>query len=412
MFCYKCGNQIRENQAFCDKCGAPQNKLNNVTESISNPLESQEESRSSILQFIRGIPFGLVFLAFLLPLFVVSCPQVGKDIASYSAYQSIDIVGSLSELLGQVGQFVADSDIEELQDSLFKFSIMCAVMLILTVAAFGLSFIKRVAAAVLGIAGLLDMIIVVVCLCGKSTNAVAVSPGAGFYLAVLLFIAGITMCFIAPTNEKELPSRVKIEIYVSVAVISVIIFVVGVVETDSTKTDTIVDSRNMTKYKTVTIGMQTWMAENLNYSVKGSSCPLNMLKLCKKYGVLYDVSNRRELDRACPQNFRVPYISDWEILLSTVGAKKECQSYGYEGEPDNACDYNVWKNAVKRLEKKGFGLQYGGEGYKDDLENNAHFIALGNRDNELIFDSKTGTASDDGGNGGQTGTYSLRCIKK
>ena len=250
MFCYKCGNQIREDQAFCDKCGAPQNKSNRTTESIDNLSKSQEEKpRSSVLQFIREIPFGLVFLAFLLPLFVVSCPQLGKEI-SYSAYQSINIVGSLSEILGQVGQYAADSDIEELQDNLFTFSIMCTVMLVLTVAAFGLGFIKRVAAAVLGIAGLLDMIVVVVCLCGKSTIAVAVSPGLGFYLAVLLFAAGIIMCFIAPKNEKELPSNAKIGIYVGVVVVSAIIVAVCVSGTVSAKTGTI-DSRNGMRYKTV-----------------------------------------------------------------------------------------------------------------------------------------------------------------
>ena len=308
MFCYKCGNQIREDQAFCDKCGASQNKSNNATEPSNSPFESQEESRSSILQFIRGIPFGLVFLAFLLPLFVVSCPQVGKDIASYSAYQSMNIVGSLSEMFHQIGEFVADSDIKDLQGGLFKFGVMCTVMLVLTVAAFGFSFIKRVVAAVLGIAGLLDMMIIVFSLCGKSTNAVAVSPGSGFYLAVLLFLAGIIMCFVAPKNEKELPSVAKIGIYIGVVVISAIVVAVGVVGTGSANTDKLKDSRDGQTYRTVTIGTQTWMAENLNFKMSDSDCFENKQKNCDKYGRRY---TRNAAMSACPIGWRLPSKFDF-----------------------------------------------------------------------------------------------------
>ncbi|MDR2583420.1 MAG: DUF4116 domain-containing protein [Fibromonadaceae bacterium] len=85
------------------------------------------------------------------------------------------------------------------------------------------------------------------------------------------------------------------------------------------KKGTFTDPRDGKVYKTVKIGKQVWMAENLAYNAEGSKVYDNDESNCQKYGRLY---NRHNAMKACPEGWHLPCNEEWDILINFVGGKE------------------------------------------------------------------------------------------
>jgi uncharacterized protein (TIGR02145 family) len=115
-----------------------------------------------------------------------------------------------------------------------------------------------------------------------------------------------------------------------------------------------VDSRDGKKYKTVKIGNQTWMAENLNYSTGNSWCYDNSSSNCNTYGRLYDWNTAK---RACPSGWSLPSKSEFETLLSNVGGSGNNAYHALKdgGSSGFSALFGGWRGSYGRFRSVGNG---------------------------------------------------------
>ena len=137
------------------------------------------------------------------------------------------------------------------------------------------------------------------------------------------------------------------------------------------------DTRDNQVYKTIVIGTQTWMAQNLNYGQTNSFCADNELSNCTKYGRLYKST---VADTSCFDGWHVPSSSDWSTLYDFIYEEKKLSgnqvgkylksaslwttpgvdSYGFSAVPGGYLWYNgTYKNVGSTVSfwvKSGTGM--------------------------------------------------------
>ena len=156
-----------------------------------------------------------------------------------------------------------------------------------------------------------------------------------------------------PLTQRINPMR---KLLLTTAAVAAAICLAGCGKTPTPKSvpetpNTLTDSRDGQTYKMVTIGQQTWMAQNINYQTEsGSWCYGNNADNCKQYGRLYDWETATTV---CPKGWKLPSREDWDRLVETAGG---------------------WKIAAKKLKSKSGWNDY--KGKKGNGTDNFGFSAL------------------------------------
>ncbi|MCQ2106215.1 MAG: fibrobacter succinogenes major paralogous domain-containing protein [Fibrobacter sp.] len=190
---------------------------------------------------------------------------------------------------------------------------------------------------------------------------------------------------------------------------------------------TLKDSRNGKTYKTVKLGKQTWMAENLNYKTKGSMCYDNKEGNCKEYGRLY---TWEATINACPSGWHLPSKEEFDAFLEMVKlrteqivAQKKLNAEPLkEGEDKfyNHLRVSSWTNGFDSF---GFSALPAGDYYSnlksfnslgdntyfwsstEDNSNNAYFLRISGG-LAKVYRSAAGVLD-----GGKNDGYSVRCLQ-
>ena len=199
----------------------------------------------------------------------------------------------------------------------------------------------------------------------------------------------------------------------------------------------LVDERDGQTYKTVKIGDQVWMAENLNFETDSSFCYKDSAEYCEQYGRLYTwaaamdsagtwstngmgcgddktCSPTYPVRGVCPDGWHLPDTTEWKTLFATVDGKSVKLKFqtGWNNDGNGTDDFGfsalpAGNRAYYGDYKRGFYVDYFNEGngtyFWSSIEYasySAYYISL----NYEYRDVRLGYYEKENG-------YSIRCVK-
>ena len=195
----------------------------------------------------------------------------------------------------------------------------------------------------------------------------------------------------------------------------------------------ITDTRDGQTYKTVSIGTQTWMAQNLNYKTESNSyCYNGEESNCSKYGRLYTwaaamdsvgswsangkgcgygktCSPTYPVRGVCPEGWHLPTQTEWNTLFTAVGGQstagkmlKSTSGWNSSGNGTDAYSFSALPAGGR-----------GGNGHFNYEGNNAYFWSSTDDNSyyaySMILYYNGDYAGLDDGNEGYG--FSVRCVK-
>lgn len=181
-----------------------------------------------------------------------------------------------------------------------------------------------------------------------------------FYLALSCLIAGCSNGVVDPAEELS-KENAQDE---------------TVLARSDIKEDSVKDNRDGVVYRTVKIGDQWWMAENLRYAVDSSLCYNDEDYFCEAYGRLYpwvvamnlDTVYRREgaiyadiVDSlhqgVCPEGWHIPTRTEWETMIAFVQMHNGAEGDGTSlRSPKMWAEYGDGADRVTHSDRFGFSV--------------------------------------------------------
>ncbi|MBR3070479.1 fibrobacter succinogenes major paralogous domain-containing protein [Fibrobacter sp.] len=162
----------------------------------------------------------------------------------------------------------------------------------------------------------------------------------------------------------------------------------AMVPVSSVVKDSLIDDRDGQVYKTVKIGSQTWMAQNLNYETNDSRCYKNDYHNCSKYGRFYTWN---DAVKACPAGWHLPDTTEWNTLFASVGGRLTASKFLKSKSGWETCKNWCWANgngsddygfSVLPVDGWGYNHEFGSEGRKAEFwtasvkDRDAYYIYL------------------------------------